>query len=81
VVHEPYDQRQLLLSTLPPSQQQIRWAVGTIAALVVATAITVPFASVQLRRVDAFVPALITGIEGAGNDRIFEPRAGWQSNS
>ena len=62
MVHEPYDQRQLLLSTLPPSQQQIRWAVGTIAALVVATAITVPFASVQLRRVDAFVPALITGI-------------------
>jgi signal transduction histidine kinase len=62
VVHEAYDQRQLLLTTLPPSRQQVRWAVGTAAALVVATVITVPFVSVQLSRVDAFLPAFVAGI-------------------
>jgi hypothetical protein len=59
-VHEAYDQRQLLLATLPPSQGQIRAALGIVAALLVAFVVTVPYVNVQLPRVDAFVPTIAT---------------------
>jgi hypothetical protein len=59
-VHEAYDQRQLLLATLPPSKGQIRAALGIVAALLVAFVVTVPYVNVQLPRVDAFVPTIAT---------------------
>jgi signal transduction histidine kinase len=59
-VHEAYDQRQLLLATLPPSKGQIRAALGIVAALLVAFVVTVPYVNVQLSRVDAFVPTIAT---------------------
>jgi signal transduction histidine kinase len=60
VAYEAFDQRHLLLATLPPSQRQIRFALGVVAALVVAFAVTVPFANVQLGRIDAFIPIIAT---------------------
>ena len=60
VAHDAIDQRQLLLATLPPSRRQIRLALGIVVALLVAFAVVVPFANVQLPRVDAFIPILAT---------------------
>jgi signal transduction histidine kinase len=62
VVRETSDQQEFLLAALPPSQGQIRLAIGVVAALLVAFVVTAPFAKVQLPRVDAFVPALETAI-------------------
>jgi signal transduction histidine kinase len=56
------DEQQLLLATLPPSKGQIRLAIGVVAALVLAFALTIPFTNIQLPRVDAFIPAFETAI-------------------
>jgi hypothetical protein len=56
------DERPFLLATLPPSHGQKRTALGVVVALLVAFAVTVPFTSVQLPRVDAFIPAFATAI-------------------
>jgi signal transduction histidine kinase len=53
---------QFMLATLPPSRRQIRLALGVVAVLVVAFAVTAPFANTPLRPVYAFVPALETAI-------------------
>ena len=50
-------QQQFLLATLPPSRGQIRLALGIAAALLVVFLIAAPFATIQLQRVDGFVPA------------------------
>ncbi len=50
-------QQQFLLATLPPSRGQIRLALGIAAALLVVFFIAAPFATIQLQRVDGFVPA------------------------
>src|SRR4029077_13650717 len=46
-----------LLATLPPSRGQIRLALGIAAALLVVFLVAAPFATIQLQRVDGFVPA------------------------
>jgi signal transduction histidine kinase len=53
---------QLLLATLPPSKVQTRLAIGVVAALVLAFVLTIPFTNIQLRRVDAFIPAFETAL-------------------
>ena len=52
----------IFLSTLPPTDRQVRLALGIVAALLVAFAVTIPFVNVKLPRVDAFIPALETAI-------------------
>jgi len=56
------DEHPVLLSTLPPSEKQVRLALGVAAALLVAFAVTIPFVNTQLPRVDAFIPVLETAI-------------------
>ena len=56
------DQQQLLLASLPPSRGQTRLALSIVAALVVAFEISAFFATLQLPRVDAFIPAAETAI-------------------
>ena len=56
------DENPVLLSTLPPSEKQVRLALGVAAALLVAFAVTIPFVNTQLPRVDAFIPVLETAI-------------------
>ncbi len=56
------DQQEFLLAALPPSQGQIRLAIGVVVALLVAFVVTAPFTNTELPRVDAFIPALETAI-------------------
>jgi signal transduction histidine kinase len=62
VVHEAYDQRELLLATLPPSQRQIRAALVVVLTMLVLFGVTVRYVEIQLPRVDAFIPILATTI-------------------
>ena len=62
MVHEVSDQQQLLLAALPPSEGQIRAALGIVVVLLIAFGVTAPFANAQLQRVDAFIPILETAI-------------------
>jgi hypothetical protein len=62
VVGEASDQQQFLLATLPSSREQNRAALGIVVALVVAVAITLPFTTIQLPVVVAFIPALQTAL-------------------
>jgi signal transduction histidine kinase len=54
------DEGQFLLATLPPSNRQIRLALGIIAALVVAVLIIAPFADMRLPQLGTFFPVLLT---------------------
>jgi hypothetical protein len=54
------DEDQFLLATLPPSNRQIRLALGVIAALVVAVLIIAPFANIRLPQLGTFFPVLLT---------------------
>jgi Membrane-associated sensor, integral membrane domain len=56
------DQQQFLLATLPSSRAQNRLALGVVVALVVVFALTVPFTTIQLPVVIAFIPALQTAL-------------------
>ena len=60
MAREPLDQ--LLLATLPPSPRQVRLALCIVVALLVAFCAAAPFATVQLWRIDAFIPILATTI-------------------
>jgi signal transduction histidine kinase len=61
-VRETSDEHQFLLAALPPSQGQIRLALGVVVVLLVAFVATAPFTNTQLPRVDAFIPAFETAI-------------------
>jgi signal transduction histidine kinase len=50
----------LIIATMPATERQRVVAVGTVVFLIVAAAIIAPFASVQLPRVDVFIPVLQT---------------------
>jgi hypothetical protein len=50
----------LIIATMPATGQQRAMAVGVAVLLIVAAAAIAPFASVQLGRVDAFIPVLQT---------------------
>ena len=60
MVQDTYDQRQLLLATLPPSRRQIRAALVVVATMLILFGVTVSYVNVQLPRVDAFIPILAT---------------------
>jgi hypothetical protein len=62
IVRATSKQDQFVLAALPPSQRQIRLALGIVGTLVVAFGATAPFVTTQLPRVDAFIPALETAI-------------------
>jgi signal transduction histidine kinase len=59
-MRDALDEDQILLATLPPSQEQRRLALAIVVVLIAAFLITIPFASTQLPRVDAFIPVLTT---------------------
>jgi signal transduction histidine kinase len=50
----------LIIATMPATARQRAIAVGMAIFLIVAAALSAPFASIQLPRVDAFIPALQT---------------------
>lgn len=52
------NQAPFLLANLPPSQAQVQLALCIFAFLLIAFVITAPFASIQMQRVDAFIPTL-----------------------
>src|SRR5882757_1207870 len=52
----------LIIANLPATGQQRAMAVGVAVLLVVAAAVIAPFASIQLGRVDAFIPVLQTAL-------------------
>jgi signal transduction histidine kinase len=52
------DERGVTLADLPPTPAQFRVALATVTTLLVAFAVTAPFADLKLPRVDAFIPAL-----------------------
>jgi hypothetical protein len=61
-VSEASDQPPFLLANLPPSPRQIWLALAIVAALLAAFVVTAPFATIQLARVDAFVPAVSSAL-------------------
>jgi signal transduction histidine kinase len=60
LIGELRDERPFLLATLPPSQRQIRLALGIVAALVLVFVLIIPFANNQLPSVAPFVPIYST---------------------
>jgi signal transduction histidine kinase len=51
-------QPDFLLAALPPTSAQRQSAFAVVAALLMAFGVTAPFATVQLPRIDAFIPAI-----------------------
>ena len=51
-----------LLSKLPPSPEQKRLAIGVVLALLLASAITTPFARIQLTDTEALLPAYAAAV-------------------
>jgi signal transduction histidine kinase len=50
----------LIIATMPATERQRAIAVGIVILLTVAAAVIAPFASIQVARVDAFIPVLQT---------------------
>src|SRR5260370_8456267 len=50
----------LVIATMPATERQRAIAVGIVILLTVAAAVIAPFASIQVARVDAFIPVLQT---------------------
>src|SRR5260370_17508430 len=50
----------LVIATMPATERQRTIAVGIVILLTVAAAVIAPFASIQVARVDAFIPVLQT---------------------
>ena len=57
-----HSEQQFLLSNMPPSQRQIRLALGIVAVLLAAFGVTAPYLNTQLPSVSATIPALETAI-------------------
>src|SRR5258706_8653172 len=55
----------LVIATLPATERQRTIAVGIVILLTVAAAVIAPFASIQVARVDAFIPVLQTVVSVA----------------
>jgi signal transduction histidine kinase len=62
MVSEASDQLPFLLADLPPSPRQIWLALGIVVALFAAFIVTAPFATIQLARVDAFIPTVSSAL-------------------
>ena len=52
------EEPKFLLATSPPTMMQRRLALGVTATLLLIFALTAPFATIQLPRIDAFIPIL-----------------------
>src|SRR2546430_10480352 len=50
----------LVIATMPVTERQRTIAIGIVILLTVAAAVIAPFASIQVARVDAFIPVLQT---------------------
>jgi uncharacterized protein YacL len=50
----------LVIATMPATDRQRTMAVGVVIVLIVAAAVIAPFASIQVGRIDAFIPVLQT---------------------
>src|SRR5436190_21398387 len=50
----------LVIATMPATDRQTKIAVGIVSVLTLAAAVMAPFASIQVGRVDAFIPVLQT---------------------
>jgi Membrane-associated sensor, integral membrane domain len=63
-VNEPLtpDEPQFLLATLPPTPGQRRLALAIVVVLLVAFVAMLPFASIELAPVNAFIPSLETAL-------------------
>jgi hypothetical protein len=60
-VHEEQAQDfPLIIATVPATDRQRTMAVGVVIVLIVAAAVIAPFASIQVGRIDAFIPVLQT---------------------
>src|SRR5258708_39780082 len=55
----------LVIATMPATDRQRTIAVGIVILLTVAAAVIAPFASIQVARVDAFIPVLQTVVSVA----------------
>src|SRR4029077_16079541 len=55
----------LVIATMPATERQRAIAVGMVIFLIVAAAVIAPFASIQLPRVDVFIPVLQTVVSVA----------------
>jgi len=55
----------LVIATMPATERQRTIAVGIVILLTVAAAVIAPFASIQVARVDAFIPVLQTVVSVA----------------
>jgi hypothetical protein len=55
----------LVIASMPATKRQRTAAVGIVIFLIVAAAVIAPFASIQLVRVDAFIPVLQTVVSAA----------------
>jgi signal transduction histidine kinase len=55
----------LVIATMPATDRQRAIAVGIVIVLIVAAAVIAPFASIQVGRVDAFIPVLQTVVSVA----------------
>src|SRR5258706_7226334 len=55
----------LVIATMPATESQRTIAVGIVILLTVAAAVIAPFASIQVARVDAFIPGLQTVVSVA----------------
>src|SRR3954452_8538160 len=55
----------LVIATMPATDRQTKIAVGIVSVLTIAAAIMAPFASIQVGRIDAFIPVLQTVVSVA----------------
>jgi signal transduction histidine kinase len=59
-IHQEQEDFPLVITTMPATDRQRRMAVGVVIALIVTAAVISPFASIQVGRIDAFIPVLQT---------------------
>src|SRR4051794_37742131 len=55
----------LVIATMPATDRQTKIAVGIVSVLTIAAAVMAPFASIQVGRIDAFIPVLQTVVSVA----------------
>jgi hypothetical protein len=64
-VKEQAEDFPLVIATMPATDRQTKIAVGIVSVLTIAAAIMAPFASIQVGRIDAFIPVLQTVVSVA----------------
>ena len=58
LIHDEGNEVPHLIASIPASAQQRRAAFGVVILLSVAFAIVIPFASIQVARIDTFIPVV-----------------------